>query len=195
MDEKISAMPAASLPLTGTELVPLVQSLVNVQTTVSNLLYLFVGQTMVGGNPGSVLYLDASGLLTVSSALTYDGFNLLLSAGQVTVVGGFGGSVHLWPGSPTGITFADVAGNTAQFCDGTNAGLFHGEVTVDGLPGSTFGWVNASTAPSVPHTFNIVPGSTASYGVSSPTHLLTDPDVWLDVSVGGVSFRVPAYSA
>jgi len=37
-NEKISAMPAASLPLDGTELVPLVQSSTNVQTTVADLL-------------------------------------------------------------------------------------------------------------------------------------------------------------
>jgi hypothetical protein len=34
-DTKISAMPSATTPLTGTELVPLVQSGVNVQTTIS----------------------------------------------------------------------------------------------------------------------------------------------------------------
>ena len=50
-DTKISAMTAASLPLTGAELVPMVQGGSNVQTPISNVKKTFVSalQTTIGG--------------------------------------------------------------------------------------------------------------------------------------------------
>lgn len=66
-DVKISALPAASA-LTGTELVPIVQGGVTVQSTVNS----FLTSTVPSGTANGVLYLNGSKQVTSGSGLVFD---------------------------------------------------------------------------------------------------------------------------
>ena len=71
-DLKISQLPVATTPLAGTELVPLVQGGVTVQSTVDEVLT----GTVPSGTANGVLFLNGSKVMTSGSALTFDGTNL-----------------------------------------------------------------------------------------------------------------------
>ena len=71
-DAKISQLPVATTPLAGTELVPLVQGGVTVQSTVDKVLT----GTVPSGTANGVLFLNGSKVVTSGSALTFDGTNL-----------------------------------------------------------------------------------------------------------------------
>jgi hypothetical protein len=71
-DAKISQLPVATTPLAGTELVPLVQGGVTVQSTVDKVLT----GTVPSGTANGVLYLNGSKVVTSGSALTFDGTTL-----------------------------------------------------------------------------------------------------------------------
>jgi len=77
-DLKISQLPVATTPLAGTELVPLVQGGVTVQSTVDKVLT----GTVPSGTANGVLFLNGSKVVTSGSALTFDG----------STVGVFGGT-------------------------------------------------------------------------------------------------------
>jgi hypothetical protein len=68
-DAKISQLPVATTPLAGTELVPLVQGGVTVQSTVDKVLT----GTVPSGTANGVLFLNGSKVVTSGSALTFDG--------------------------------------------------------------------------------------------------------------------------
>jgi hypothetical protein len=70
-DAKISQLPVATTPLAGTELVPLVQGGVTVQSTVDKVLT----GTVPSGTANGVLFLNGSKVVTSGSALTFDGTN------------------------------------------------------------------------------------------------------------------------
>ena len=79
-DSKISALPAATVPLAGTEVLPIVQSSTTRQVSVANLT---AGRAISASSitnsaltSGRVTYAGASGLLNDSAGLTYDGTNL-----------------------------------------------------------------------------------------------------------------------
>jgi hypothetical protein len=72
-DLKISQLPVATTPLAGTELVPLVQGGVTVQSTVNNVLT----GTVPSGTANGVLYLNGSKVVTSGSGLTWDGNRIL----------------------------------------------------------------------------------------------------------------------
>lgn len=68
-DTKISAMPSATTPLTGAELVPLVQSGVNVQTTISTYNdFVRANYFNYGGFSSSV---DQTGSISAGTAMTF----------------------------------------------------------------------------------------------------------------------------
>ncbi len=71
-DLKISQLPVATTPLAGTELVPLVQGGVTVQSTVNNVLT----GTVPSGTANGVLYLNGSKVVTSGSGLTFDGTDM-----------------------------------------------------------------------------------------------------------------------
>jgi hypothetical protein len=77
-DAKISQLPVATTPLAGTELVPLVQGGVTVQSTVDAILT----GTVPSGTANGVLYLNGSKVVSSGNALTFDG----------TTLGVFGGT-------------------------------------------------------------------------------------------------------
>lgn len=79
-DSKISALPAATVPLAGTEVLPIVQSSTTKQVSVANLT---AGRAISASSvtnaaltSGRVTYAGASGLLTDSANLKFDGLNL-----------------------------------------------------------------------------------------------------------------------
>jgi hypothetical protein len=73
-DLKISALTAASTPLAGTEVLPIVQSGATVKASIANV----QTSTYSGGTANGVAYLNGSKVLTTGSALQFDGSNLLL---------------------------------------------------------------------------------------------------------------------
>lgn len=79
-DSKISALPAATTPLAGTEVLPIVQASTTRQVSVANLT---AGRAISASSvtnsaltSGRVTYAGASGLLSDSSKLTFDASNL-----------------------------------------------------------------------------------------------------------------------
>ena len=92
-DKKISALTAASTPLAGTEVLPIVQSGDTVKVTVSNLT---AGRaisassvTATGLTSGRVPYATTGGLLTDSANLQFDGANLGLGVTPSAWASGF----------------------------------------------------------------------------------------------------------
>lgn len=77
---KISALPAASTPLAGTEVLPIVQSGVTDQVTVANLTY---GRAVDTGNLTVTGTLGATG----NFAIATNKFNVTASSGNTTVAG------------------------------------------------------------------------------------------------------------
>ena len=87
-DTKISAMPSAVTPLTGAELVPLVQSGVNVQTSISTYNdFVRANYFNYGGFSSSV---DQTGNITAGTAMTFNSVDIadgvtLVSNSRLTV--------------------------------------------------------------------------------------------------------------
>lgn len=79
-DKKISALTAASVPLTGSEVLPIVQGGSTVKVSVDNLT---TGKavsasslTLSGGTANTIPFLNASKAVTTSTALQFDGVNV-----------------------------------------------------------------------------------------------------------------------
>jgi hypothetical protein len=71
-DTKISALPASTTPLAGTEVLPIVQSGVTKKTSIESVLT----SVQPSGTANGVAYLNGSKVLTTGSALVFDGSNL-----------------------------------------------------------------------------------------------------------------------
>jgi hypothetical protein len=71
-DVKISALPASTVPLAGTEVLPIVQSGATKKTSVESVLT----SVQPSGTANGVTYLNGSKVLTSGTALTFDGTNL-----------------------------------------------------------------------------------------------------------------------
>ena len=80
VDKKISALAAASTPLTGTEILPVVQSGATVNVSIANITagrsISASGLTLSGGTANTIPYLNASNVVTTSTALQFDGTNI-----------------------------------------------------------------------------------------------------------------------
>lgn len=154
--QPISQFPAASLPLGGTEIVPLVQNGRNVQTPVGNLptssTFCPVGCTINGT-------LGVQGALTGASTGTFGTGGttpIAISSGAITVTPGgnftlaLGGSGHTWTIAGTGgtgtlgIVTASASGSTWDYSIGVNG-----------------------TPPLVKSTRNLITGPFAQSGVYS----------------------------
>jgi hypothetical protein len=70
-DKKISELTAATTPLAGTEVLPIVQSGTTVKASIANV----QTATYSGGTANGVAFLDASKVLTTGSGLVFDGTN------------------------------------------------------------------------------------------------------------------------
>lgn len=75
-DTKISALPASTTPLAGTEVLPIVQSGVTRKTSIESVLT----SVQPSGTANGVAFLNASKVLTSGSALKFDGTALLVGA-------------------------------------------------------------------------------------------------------------------
>jgi hypothetical protein len=73
-NSKISALTAATTPLAGTEVLPIVQSSTTVKATIANV----QAAPVSAGTANGVQYLNASKVPTTGSALQFDGTNLLI---------------------------------------------------------------------------------------------------------------------
>jgi len=111
-DVKISALPASTTPLAGTEVLPIVQSSTTRQVSVANLTagraVSALSITASGLTSGRVTYATTSGLLTDSANMTFDGSTLttLNTAYTGTLTGGTG-IVNLGSGQ----FYKDASGN------------------------------------------------------------------------------------
>jgi hypothetical protein len=83
---KISALTAASTPLAGTEVLPIVQSSATVKVAVSDLTagraVSAASLTLSGGTANGVAYLNGSKVVTAGTALTFDGSQLDIPLGS-----------------------------------------------------------------------------------------------------------------
>ena len=121
-DVKISALPAAAA-LTGTELVPIVQGGVTVQSTTAAF------TTFGSGTANGVAYLNGSKVLTTGSALTFDGSNFVVN-GTARVqssffVYGTGDRLNVFPAA---------AGSGVSLVATNNANAAYAPMTLDGTP-------------------------------------------------------------
>lgn len=79
-DKKISALTAATTPLGGTEVLPIVQSGTTVNVSIANITagrsISASGLTLSGGTANTIPYLNASNVVTTGTALQFDGVNI-----------------------------------------------------------------------------------------------------------------------
>ena len=114
-DSKISALPASTVPLGGTEVLPIVQSGVTKQVSVQNVL----SSVQPTGTASGVAYLNGSKVLTTGTALTFDGTTVSLNAGAANFKVGAAGdtSYHYFRNM-------DNAGSSFYFGIDNSAGSF-----------------------------------------------------------------------
>jgi len=138
-DSKISALPAATVPLAGTEVLPIVQSSTTKQVSVANLT---AGRAISASSvtnaaltSGRVTYAGASGLLTDSANLTFDGTTLKVSATTVMVSGSMpafsayaSSTTSLTAGAYTKVAYATKSFDTATCYNNTGS-----TVTLNGI--------------------------------------------------------------
>jgi len=134
-DKKISALTAATTPLAGTEVLPIVQSGATVKASIANV------QTAPysGGTANGVAYLNGSKVLTTGSALTFDGTNF-------STTGTIKGSTTIGVGAATpsasgaGVTFpaTQSASSDANTLDDYEEGAW--------TPGLAFGGLAVGVA-------------------------------------------------
>ena len=112
---KISALPAATTPLTGTELVPLVQSGVTSQVAVSNI------KTAPAGSNTQVQFNNASAF-GASASLTWDGTSLTATK----LAGAHNGTVGATTPSTGAFTTVSATGQISGTKNDGVQGLFYG---------------------------------------------------------------------
>lgn len=92
-DAKISALPASTTPLAGTEVVPLVQTGTTKKVSVENILT----SVQPSGNANGIVYLNGSKQASTSASFFYDGTKLGINTSSVTAI--FGKTVQLGDGT------------------------------------------------------------------------------------------------
>ena len=137
-DVKISALPASTTPLAGTEVLPIVQSATTRQVSVANLT---AGRAISASSitnsaltSGRVTFAGASGLLSDSATLTYNGTTFSATTGAI-LAGTSGrvgvgvtptlGKLHVETGTTEAGLFVQTGGTTsahsiAEFRTGSN---------------------------------------------------------------------------
>jgi len=141
-DVKISALPASSTPLAGTEILPIVQSSTTRQVSVANLTagraVNALSITASSLTSGRVTYAGTAGLLQDSANLTFNGTTLTANTiGAYTLSGTIAGggnqinNVIIGTSTPLAGSFTTINASTSI----TNAGLTSGRVTYAGTAG------------------------------------------------------------
>jgi hypothetical protein len=162
-NSKISALTAATTPLAGTEVLPIVQSSSTVKASIANI----QAATVSAGTANAVQYLNGSKTPTTSSDLTFDGKNLGL------------GSVSTWQSiftayqTGSGIGKAFMAGRadagTAQNQLGSNAYFNSGWKYV------ATGVASRYEQSSGTHTWHSAPSGSADAAISFVQLMTLDP--------------------
>jgi hypothetical protein len=125
-DIKISALPAATTPLVGTEVLPIVQSSTTKQVSIANLT---AGRAISASNvtnagltSGRVTYAGTAGLLQDSANLTFNGTTLtaaaVTSTGVATFSAGAVGAAAITTSGDTNTGIFFPAADTIAFTDG-----------------------------------------------------------------------------
>jgi hypothetical protein len=106
-DTKISALPAASLPLAGTEVLPIVQSSTTVKATIAGV----QAAPVTAGTANGVLYLNGSKVPSSGTGLVFDGTNFGVGLTPATKLD-VSGTIHSTSGLVIG---AATDGSTGGF--------------------------------------------------------------------------------
>ena len=129
-DVKISALPAATVALAGTEVLPIVQSATTRQVSVANLTagraVNALSLTASGLTSGRVTYAGTAGLLQDSDALTFNGTRLRTSGLDLVTAGGTANTIQM-TGSTTAAVYTlyqNTGGNFYVGRDNSAGNLF-----------------------------------------------------------------------
>ena len=175
---KISALPAATIPLTGPELVPLVQGGVTVQATVADL--------PAGGGGGGPTWLTPVGGNLVWAPTTGPAGRVDLADNGILALQGQPGSVFTWSnGATVDANLLYVAGSVTM---GVGAGSIFSVTTVAGGNTIVNDATNSLTEQAFATTFRCWTAPNAGYwgGPGVPTNLEAALDrIAAVVSAGG----------
>jgi hypothetical protein len=171
-DLKISQLPAATTPVVGTEVLPIVQSGTTSQVSINSA----TGITRPFTS-GGVVYASSSSALATGSALVFDGTNLGVGTAS--------------PFADTGYRSIDIRGSStgAQINLGTTATRV-GQITCDTTNGLTF-----NTATATPIRFFTDGGERARIDTSGNLGLGVTPSAWATTGTFGKSIQFANYGA
>lgn len=187
---KISALPAATTPLAGTEVLPIVQSGTTVKVSVADLT---LGRAITASNvtdsaltSGRVTYATTGGLLTDSVSLTFNGTILSTPTLNLTNALGlaYGGTGQITANASFNALAPSQTGNSGKYLttDGTNTfwatnplgtvtsvstgtGLTGGPITTSGT--ISFSNTNVGTWAATPSSANLAAAMTDETGTGS----------------------------
>jgi len=151
-DTKISALPASTTPLAGTEVLPVVQSGATKQVSVANLTagraFNALSATLSSLTSGRVPYATTSGLLTDASTFQFDGTQLIVGVTSPLVAGAYA-SVGNTSGGNGGLAIGYGSGSGAfrlMYLISSNGSLYFESTTNAASLNSAGAWTNASDA-------------------------------------------------
>jgi len=203
---KISALPAAVTPLTGTEVLPIVQSGVTAKVSVANLT---AGRAITASSitnsaltSGRIPYAGTAGLLQDSSALTFDGAILSTNTLNLSSALGiaYGGTGQITANAAFNALVPSQTGNSNKFLttDGTNTSWSVNPLgTVTSVAALTLGTTGtdlsstvatSTTTPVI--TLNVPTASASNRGALSSTDWTTFNNKG---TVSSVAMTVPAF--
>jgi hypothetical protein len=151
-DTKISALPASTTPLAGTEVLPIVQSGTTKKTSIESVLT----SVQPSGTANGVTYLNGSKVLTSGSALTFDGTNLGVGTASpvnkfvVSNAGAAGFEVN--PADASGVALAFYNRSGAAYVNSifyANSQIFCAGGTTEGMRLTSTGLGIGTSSPSV----------------------------------------------
>lgn len=131
-DKKISQLTAATTPLAGTEVFPIVQSSATVKATIANV----QAAPVSAGTANAVQYLNGSKVPTTGSALYFNGTSLGLSTATPDPFG-WGTSVGINNASYSAVSFKVADTGKAYVAAGTGAMYIGGPVPLIFYSGTT----------------------------------------------------------
>jgi hypothetical protein len=117
-DTKISALPASTTPLAGTEVLPIVQSGTTKKTSIESVLT----SVQPSGTANGVAYLNGSKVLTSGSALTFDG-NTFTSTGAQGILSTVGGNTARMIATAGGTFFGSTTAADVVFQQNSTEGM------------------------------------------------------------------------